>query len=220
MGGDRIFFCHFQALKPAGTSESKLGTSPTKTYMVTAHANYTYSVSKEKLVRLEFGSWCCTQEKGVCLDDQKCCPENKVSGKGICTPKTQNCEGGEAAPETFLVADPGYCVSRYQSGYGKCLLGWGGCSVNTDCCQAGSECPADYVTSGYSLVDTGTGGYGDLVCRTDMGVCCFQNAPAEKCIRAYDAWSGNTPPKGDAAYYQSMFSGFDIRAYSDMDVAG
>ncbi|MCX6815198.1 MAG: hypothetical protein NTY20_06130 [Candidatus Aenigmarchaeota archaeon] len=96
--GDQIFFCHFKALKQGSTS--KLGTSPTKTYAITAHANYTYTNSQQKLVKVEFGSWCCTQETGVCTNDQKCCPEDKVSGKGICAPKTQNCGGGTGGTST------------------------------------------------------------------------------------------------------------------------
>lgn len=98
--GDQIFYCHFKALK-SDKGSSGLGTSPTKTYILTAHAKYRYSNSKEKLVKVEFGSWCCTQETAIlsksndaCASGMQCCPEDKVSGKGICAPLTQNCEGG------------------------------------------------------------------------------------------------------------------------------
>jgi hypothetical protein len=88
--GDKIFFCHFNKL----SSTNALGSSPTKTYIITAHASYTYSNTQNKLVKVDFGSWCCTQETDVCTKEQKCCPEDKKSGKGICAPSEQNCEGG------------------------------------------------------------------------------------------------------------------------------
>jgi hypothetical protein len=135
--GDQIIFCHFQALRPAGSS-SKLGTSPTKTYVVTAHANYTYSNSKEKLVTVLFGSWCCTQETGVCATDQKCCAENPTGiGKGICTPKTQNCEGGTGG------ATSGCCQNAESVGY-SCY------DVSTNKCDAGT-----FVSN--AACNTGTG---------------------------------------------------------------
>jgi len=89
--GDQIFYCHFQALKQGQTS--KLGSSPTKTYILNAHAIYTYSVSKQKDVKVEFGSWCCDQEpvKDSCASGTKCCRED-ISGKGICIPQKQTCE--------------------------------------------------------------------------------------------------------------------------------
>jgi len=94
--GDQILFCHFLALRQSGTS--KLGTSPTKTYMVTAHANYTYAKSVQKLVKVEFGSWCCASNtlspKDECVATYKCCSEQypgESKGKGICIPESQQC---------------------------------------------------------------------------------------------------------------------------------
>ena len=78
--GDQIFFCHFLAVK------GKMGGSPTKTYIITAHAKYNYLVSKEKLVKVEFGSWCCTSDD--CAKPNICQPES-LTGKGICVPSTQ-----------------------------------------------------------------------------------------------------------------------------------
>jgi hypothetical protein len=93
--GDQIFFCHFKALKQGSTS--KLGTSPTKTYVIIAHANYTYANSQQKLVKVEFGSWCCADNIANSKDEcasGKCCSEQypgQSKGKGICAPSTQNC---------------------------------------------------------------------------------------------------------------------------------
>jgi len=109
--GDQIFFCHFKALKQGSTSA--LGTSPTKTYVITAHANYTFASYQQKLVKVEFGSWCCTQEpiKDSCAANMKCCPEDQKSGKGICAPQTQNCQGGTTTGATTTGSSTVDCQS-------------------------------------------------------------------------------------------------------------
>ncbi|MCJ7816810.1 MAG: hypothetical protein MUP55_03040 [Candidatus Aenigmarchaeota archaeon] len=103
-GGDRIFYCHFKAVK------DKMGGSPTKTYIINAHANYTYSVSKEKLVKVEFGSWCCYGETDSCAKTSYCCPEVQGGKKGICIPQGQNCAGIS-----------GRDCSRYDGSMADCL---------------------------------------------------------------------------------------------------
>jgi len=62
--GSKVFYCYFRGLKP-----EKL-TGPTKTYIVRAHANYTFEKWKEKDLKIEFGGRCCS--KNECLGGQEC----------------------------------------------------------------------------------------------------------------------------------------------------
>ncbi|UCD07674.1 MAG: lytic transglycosylase domain-containing protein, partial [Candidatus Aenigmatarchaeota archaeon] len=63
-GGSMVVYCPFKGLDP-----EKL-TGPTKTYVVSAHANYTFTKWREKDTRIEFGGKCC--DKDDCLQGQEC----------------------------------------------------------------------------------------------------------------------------------------------------
>jgi len=130
--GDTMFFCHFKSFK--GEGRDVLKGTPTKSYIITAHASYTYSNSKEKLVKVEFGSWCCAESlnpKGECASTSKCCSEQypgQSKGKGICIPNEQNCGGGTTTAidctnlgEQDCLKYPNDCVWSYVGSQYQCV---------------------------------------------------------------------------------------------------
>src|SRR3989338_4906228 len=52
----------------------KLGSTPTKTFAITAKADFTFKKTTEKLVKFEFGGFCCANKKiqGQCAGNVEC----------------------------------------------------------------------------------------------------------------------------------------------------
>jgi hypothetical protein len=66
--GAKTIVCHFEAVG------DKIGEAPTKTYKVTAHANYTFEMWKDLSTRIAFGGFCCSDKDcptGYECDDEK-----------------------------------------------------------------------------------------------------------------------------------------------------
>ena len=76
-----------------------------------------------------------------------------------------------------------YCEKRRERGQGKCLLGMGGCSHDSECCTKANECSA-YIYYGFKLTDNGN----SLECTRvgGKGVCCYKGASAKQCEAAYN----------------------------------
>lgn len=69
---------------------------------------------------------------------------------------------------------------------------------------------------GYTSKDLSINNFGKLVCKTKLGICCYENAPDGACIAAYQKWLElSNPWKGTKAYYYEMWSGFDIKQALD-----
>lgn len=112
--GSKVLYCKFNAL-----GEKNLG-APTKTFIVTAHAEYTFVHMETKSGKLEFGGRCC--EDKDCLEGQKC--------------KDGVCVYGEveiSTPGNFVFGSPDYCEEKIKHGYGKCDFGEGGCKSDEEC---------------------------------------------------------------------------------------
>lgn len=77
--GPKVFFCPFEKL-----GSDKL-TGPTKTYIIRAHANYTFTRWKEKDTKIEFGGKCCGDDD--CIADQICTQEGMCIAEGSASPE-------------------------------------------------------------------------------------------------------------------------------------
>ena len=89
-----IIYCPFK-LKQGAMSDNV----PTKTYLVTAYATYTFTRTKKMTSKVEFGGKCCSDED--CLEGQVCCRQQEKDGLtgGYCIPKGTKCEGTVASEE-------------------------------------------------------------------------------------------------------------------------
>ncbi len=65
--GAKTFVCYFESLNK---KPDAMGGAPSKTYVVTAHADYTFSRWKIRDTKIEFGGFCC--DNNDCSDDQYC----------------------------------------------------------------------------------------------------------------------------------------------------
>jgi hypothetical protein len=176
--GAKSIVCHFKAVG------DNIGNVPTKTYKVTAHANYTFEMWKDVSTRVAFGGFCCSDKD--CPTGYECDDHDVGERKATYSCVTEGYTGTENGGTPTSDNDPGdkdYCESRFTSGQGKCLLGMGGCDSNSDCCTSISDCPAA-TSYGFSLIYNGK----SLVCEEGIGngVCCFSGSSEEKCQRAYN----------------------------------
>lgn len=78
--GTKIMFCNFDFL-----GNDKMGSAATKTYEITAHADYQFSNWRTAEMKLEFGGVCCSYKD--CLDGQVC-------HDCTCMPKSTSTETG------------------------------------------------------------------------------------------------------------------------------
>jgi len=78
--GAKTIVCHFHEI-----GDDKMGGSPTKTYKVTAHANYTFEMWRDISTRIEFGGFCCLDTD--CPTGYECDKEvtNSCRVKGLST---------------------------------------------------------------------------------------------------------------------------------------
>lgn len=80
--GPKVFYCPFESL-----GEDKIS-GPTKTYVVKAFANYSYTIWREKDTKIEFGGKCCSDddclEGQLCSSDGMCVTEGAASARDIC----------------------------------------------------------------------------------------------------------------------------------------
>lgn len=86
-GGSRVFYCPFEGLEPEEL------TGPTKTYVVKAGAEYTFTRWKEKDTRIEFGGKCCNKDD--CLKGQECVD-------GMCVSEGAVAEGCDFEPNVKM----------------------------------------------------------------------------------------------------------------------
>ncbi|MBI4181385.1 MAG: ABC transporter permease [Candidatus Aenigmarchaeota archaeon] len=109
--GSNLVYCTLMPLS--------LGSTPSRTFQITAHADYRFTESKGFTPdRVEFGG------QQICCDDKEDCP-----GGMVCSNK--QCTVGGAVP---LPGEEGYCASvRATAGMPVCDLGWGKCADDSEC---------------------------------------------------------------------------------------
>jgi hypothetical protein len=84
-GSSAIIYC------PMELKDDAMGGSPTKTYLVTAYAEYEFTRIKRMTSKVEFGGKCCSEDD--CLGGQVCCQPTDGNG-GYCMAGTEDdCEG-------------------------------------------------------------------------------------------------------------------------------
>ncbi len=107
--GTKILFCNFEKL-----ANDEIGNSATKTYEITAHAEYEFSNWKTADLALEFGGVCCSKEdciSGQVCHDCTCVPETEGKETGCeaggggtatdtCTPNGGTCREAPDDPNT------------------------------------------------------------------------------------------------------------------------
>lgn len=208
-GGGKTFYCYFEPLTK-DTGQSILGGAPTKSYIVTAHAEYKFSRWKTTDTQIEFGGFCCPDklsqnncqttdtnlldtlkslgpQTDVCKSED--CFDNQRCINNACVSVGTGTSGGSG-----VTIPPDFCAQRSINS--KCTIGMGACTENKQCCQVNvpdptnniiAECPG---SSPLTYTDTTTyKDLGALVCRTDIGdngVCCYEYASVEQCQAAYN----------------------------------
>ena len=131
----------------------KLGSTPTKTFAITAKADFTFKKTTEKLVKFEFGGFCCANKKiqGQCAGNVECkaLDDKDKTGDALGT-----CTGGEVSTIKLEKRPPkgstNYCEKKAQpSGeLEKCGKFAGECTLSSS--PANSLC-ANPVGSGETL---------------------------------------------------------------------
>jgi hypothetical protein len=213
--GGQTIVCYFKPLndpEKTATSTDKMGGVPSKTYIVTASAEYTFSRSKFVDVKVEFGGFCCPNTNSCkencpskdCLEDQYCTNNACVTGK-----TTPN--GGSTTADTSYLK--GYCSSRlthidYKTKKLGCLLGMGGCTVPSDCAVYGESVVTGTQSQLWKEVAYAAGIREKLVCRdtgyTGIQACCYESGTLKQCKAAFEEWMRQAPKGSDyfkAPYY-------------------
>jgi hypothetical protein len=155
-GNAGVIFCPFEAVggKVSG---------PTKTYIVTAHADFSFTAAAAAMTALQWGSFCCPGVDLTCAGDNQCCA-NEDGKNGFCIPKGSYCATSETTGSSILFGGEDYCKSKIASGYGECEYGEGQCRMFFGDCDEQQEYPP-YVNTNI----------GPLKCTsTEVGdICCF-----------------------------------------------
>jgi hypothetical protein len=174
-GGAKTLVCYFYSLtNDANKDKSPMGGAPSRTYVVTANATYTFSRSKIKDTKIEFGGFCCVDkpETGYsedCLESQKCVNHACVA-KDLTVPS---------------IGEENFCALLKQGkvpgvDYRLCWYGEGGCETSGDCDQAFRyDCNNDENVH-------------DLECVPVSGVpykiCCSEEFSDAECKNIHDYW--------------------------------
>lgn len=179
--GSKTFACYFKALGQGAIA------APTKSYIVTAHADYRFSRWKIKDTKIEFGGFCCPDkistdnceaavtegsfwekvkayvDTGYCSSED--CLDNQLCVSNACVYAQES--GGDVSPTDL--GGTKYCETR-----GKCEYGEGHCTNNSQCVE-GDKAPI---------------GYGSPACKDitglDIDICCPSLASSVECIHAYN----------------------------------
>jgi hypothetical protein len=181
IGGPKTLVCYFE---PLNTRQDALGGAPSKTYVVTAHADYTFSRWKYRDTEIKFGGFCCPDRPGCtencrsedCLDGQYC-----LNNACVYAPPEE--DGGTAQPS---LGDADFCekkvkgeLTQYGINNEPCSIGMGGCS-SSYCGGPHYDCN----TEDQKIYDT--------VCMDIDGVtvdmCCSEEFSEKQCKALYDLW--------------------------------
>jgi hypothetical protein len=198
----KIMFCPFQALGDIS--------SPTKTFIVTAHAKYRFTSQESKSTRLQFGGYCCSEDD--CTENQQCC---SYGDGAYCIDKDVECEGG-ALTNNDVTQLEGYCTKRLDSsqyyrseGFG-CLFGMGGCDNPSECAPHGTDILDDdslWINSGNGLPIMESMACKEID-RYDIKACCYISSSDEYCKSAFERWmsqyNSNPQLRGPPYLYPNM----------------
>jgi len=199
--GAKTIVCHFEALvRSDNENQNPMGESPTKTYKVTAYANYTFEMWKDLSTRIAFGGFCCSDRE--CPTGYECDDEKKGDKEPTYSCVTAGYTGtgnGETTTATDVSSLQGYCGKRlaYESNEESklgCLLGMGGCTGPDEC--------ADWEktilnNANYWLDDkTSEDMREKLECKNVDGynikACCYASSTEAKCKAAFEEWLRQT----------------------------
>jgi len=218
--GGKIIVCHFKALVKED-NKNPMGTSPTKTYRVTAHAEYTFEFWKDVSTKVEFGGFCC--HKKDCPTGYKCDATEEDGKKPTysCIPEdsetitTDDGTGDNGNVDTNgdkeVPSVASYCKSRLDfqpnrdNGLG-CLLGMGGCDPGKDECAVSSVDVSSQLSKHDKWIDEASGInqieshlLGKLKCEKVKGynvnACCYSSGTKDQCKAAFKAWFSQTEIK-------------------------
>jgi len=190
-GGGQTFYCYFEPL-----NKNAMGGAPSKTYVVTAHANYTFSRWKYKDTQIQFGGFCCPDTTGCtencksedCLDGQYCLNNACVYGVG----------GNGVNPQT-KPGDADFCQKKISGELVGIGYDQGGCDIGMGGCQSG-ECSTrieiDIDEDGYTGVNKC-----ESVSGLSIKICCprkntqgGEELTENECKRLYDLWISKGSP--------------------------
>jgi hypothetical protein len=232
--GPKMYACYFQPLH----SKPEMNV-PSKSYIVTAHTEYTFERYVIKDAKIEFGGFCCVDkvETGYsedCIKDQQiCCPYEGNTRGGACIPKDENCEFltiGESP--TLLASLNNHCAKRRQkwsnidTGIG-CMVGMGGCSTGNpdDCVNALDKLGLLFDAEGFWKGDKKYSYdllLSPLTCSSVPGysikACCYTGKEVdnqgERCKLAFEEWMRQA--NQDSSLHRGDFYYPDLQRISDV----
>ncbi len=194
--GAKSIVCHFKAI------DDKIGEAPTKTFKVTAHANYTFEMWKDVSTRIAFGGFCCSDDDcptGYECDDQKVGdrePTYSCVTEGSIGTGTENGDDEETPEDVSSIQ--GYCGKRlaYENNEESklgCLLGMGGCTGHDECAPYRTDVqnfdlwlnPEGARSIRAEMVCAEVGDYG-------IKACCYSGSKLEACKAAFEEWLKQT----------------------------
>jgi hypothetical protein len=196
IGGAKTFVCYFDSLN---SNPNAMGGAPSKTYIVTAHANYTFSRWKYKDTKIEFGGFCCPDTIGCtkdcpsedCLKDQQYCINNACVYK----------QAEDGGTKTDFERLNRYCDNRLtytenkERGW-KCLLGMGGCDGNDDCMPV--TLLSNILPHAWLDDQKASAILNPMECvpiRDGISACCYIDSKPEACKQAFEEWNRQTKAK-------------------------
>lgn len=195
-GGPKTFVCYFNPLGP-----DKLGGAPSKTYIVTAHANYTFSRWKYKDTDIKFGGFCCPDDRWWCKEDQYCKSQDCLDGQYCLHNACVYKQAEDGGAKTDFERLNGYCDKRLtypennERGW-KCLLGMGGCDGNDDCMPV--TLLSNMLPHAWLDDQKASAILNPMECvpiRDGISACCYVGSKPDACKQAFEEWNRQTKAK-------------------------